>query len=78
MGILKINSTTIIQYAGANFNEGLRINRASNDLWSIIHLGGAKDSVEGTCDGGWLLASNATGNFVLTHNGSADNNGLVL
>lgn len=78
MGILKINGTTIIQYAGSNFNEGLRINRASNDLWSIIHLGGAKDSIEGTCDGGWLLASNATGNFVLTHNGSSDNNGLVL
>lgn len=78
MGKLKINGTTIIQYAGANFNEGLRINRYSKDYWAMIHLGGALDSIEGSCDGGWLLASNASGNFVLTHNGSADNNGLVL
>ena len=37
-----------------SYNEGIRINLASNG-WANIHFGGAADSTSGSVDGGWLV-----------------------
>jgi hypothetical protein len=37
-----------------SYNEGIRINQASNG-WANIHFGGAKDTTSAAADGAWLV-----------------------
>ena len=63
-----------------SFNEGIRINLASNG-WANINFGGAIDSVDGTADGSWLVGRRgaagssggygAVGDFTIEEQGSA-------
>ena len=70
--------------ASNSFNEGIRINKASNN-WAEVCLGGAVDSTAGTGDKVWVLGvrgeagskSGAVGDFTIEHNGSTGT-GLTL
>jgi len=48
-----------------NYNEGIRINVASNN-YSVIHLGGATGSWNGTGSGQWDVARSPDGTFAIS------------
>ena len=60
-----------------SYNEGIRINQASNG-WANIHFGGAKDTTSGNADGAWLIGRRgavgtygAVGDFTIEEQGSS-------
>ena len=67
-----------------SFNEGVRINKGSND-WANVVMGGTADSTSGSIDGLWLIGKRgaagadvgATGDFTIEEQGS-NGHGLTL
>lgn len=70
-GQLIIEST-----ASGSWNEGIRINAASNG-WTTLILGCNKGSTAGTQEGAWSLHTN-NGTFYLSHNGSSSGNPMLI
>ena len=72
------NSNIIINPGSLNnWNEGIRINKATNN-WATLVIGGASGSTAGTGDSIWSLHTNPSGNFIIAHNGSDNNAGLFM
>ncbi len=69
---------------GGSYDEGVRINKASNG-WANVILGGNSGTTSGTASGLWLVGrrgqnggtSGAVGDFTIEHNGSTGK-GLTL
>lgn len=59
-----------------SWNEGVRINTASNG-WTTLILGCSKGSTAGTQEGAWSLHTN-NGTFYLSHNGSSSGNPMLI
>ena len=75
-GHMVINGT----YCSTNtYSQGIRINR-STDGWSLITLGGIKETITGTAIGVWTIGAISnpandtdtatSSNFIISHNGA--------
>lgn len=71
---LTVNGKVVINpsynTASNSYNEGIRINKASND-WSVVAMGGTAGSTSGTATGIWLVGTyGSNNNFYIAHSGS--------
>ena len=57
-----------------NFNEGIRINKASNN-WATLFMGGTGSSGS---TGGWIIGRNSASNLLLAYQSSSESDGFVL
>ena len=72
-----VTGQLIIESTVSNsWNEGIRINTASNG-WTSLILGCNKGSIAGTQEGAWSLHTN-NGTFYLSHNGSSSGNPMLI
>jgi len=56
----------MVNPSGINYNEGLRLNEATNG-YAVLHLGGSL--LEGTAAGDWTLLKNPSDHFEIRENG---------
>ncbi len=76
-GVTSGSTIVVNPNVSGSYNEGIRINKASNS-WAIINLGGNTGSTSGTGNGQWLIGRNPSGSLLIAENGSDDNRGLLM